>query len=119
MDAKIIQKLKAKLGERKAEIETELASFAKKDNRTPGDYDTQFPDFGITQSADEDALKIATYGNSLPVEYALELRLAEINQALEKIEKKEYGQCEKCGQPIDQKRLEVMPAAKTCVKCQK
>lgn len=118
MDAAILKKLKIQLEERKTQIENELASFAKKDVKTPGDYDTQFPDFGTTQSSDEDALKITVYGNTLPVEYALELRLAAINKALEKIAQNKYGFCEKCGQPIEQKRLEAIAEARNCVKCQ-
>jgi DnaK suppressor protein len=119
MDKNLIKKLEEKLREKKARLETELASFAQKDTRVAGDYDTRFPDFGTSQSSDEEATEVATYGNSLPVEYALELSLAEVNKALEKIEKGEYGNCEKCGQPIDPKRLEAIPEARTCVKCHK
>lgn len=41
-----------------------------------------------------------------------------ISLALEKIEKGEYGICENCKQPIAKKRLEVLPWAKYCIKCQ-
>jgi len=119
MDKDLIKKIETKLKEKKIRLEGELASFAQKDPKVAGDYDTRFPDFGTTQSSDEEATEVATYGNSLPVEYALELRLAEVNRAIEKITNGEYGKCEKCNQPIDPKRLEAMPEAKNCVKCQK
>jgi len=119
MNKDLIKKLEEKLKERKIKLENELASFAKKDPKTPGDYDTAFPDAGPSQGSDEEAVKFATYDNTLPVEYALELRLAEVNKALDKTKEGVYGLCEKCGKEIDPKRLEAMPEAKSCVNCQK
>jgi len=119
MDKKILQQLKKQLEEKKEKIEKELESIAKKDTKLKGDYDTRFPDFGIHQSPDESALEVAAYESTLPIEYALEIKLLEVNQALEKIKKGKYGQCEKCHQPIDIKRLMAIPEAKTCAKCQK
>jgi RNA polymerase-binding transcription factor DksA len=119
MDKDLLKKIEAKLKEKKTRLEKELASFAERDVKMVGDYDTRFPDFGTTQSSDEEAIEVATYGNSLPVEYALELSLVEVGKALEKIKQGTYGNCEKCNQSIDPKRLEVMPEAKNCVKCQK
>ena len=119
MDKQTTDKFKKMLAERKTKLETELASFAKKDAKLKGDYDTQFPDFGTTQSPDEEAFEVATYDSALPVEYALELRLADINRALEKITNGTYGQCENCPGEVDIKRLEAMPEARVCLNCQK
>ncbi len=44
-------------------------------------------------------------------------RLAEIDAALLRVEGGSYGVCERCGRPIDPARLEVRPAARTCVAC--
>lgn len=44
--------------------------------------------------------------------------LAEIDTALLKIEEGTYGICELCEQPIHPDRLEVLPFASLCVKCQ-
>lgn len=46
----------------------------------------------------------------------LDIRLDEINDALEKIEKNNYGVCETCGEEIEEDRLEANPAARTCKK---
>lgn len=119
MEKEKLQQLKNKLEKRKAKIESDLSSIAQKDEKVKGDYDTRFPDFGTLQSTDESALKLAAYESTLPIEYALELRLADINRALEKMDKGEYGICETCGQEIDVKRLEIMPEARICLKCQK
>ncbi len=45
-----------------------------------------------------------------------ELRL--IDEALQKIEKKEYGICAECGDKISGKRLAIQPYSIFCVQCQ-
>ncbi len=119
VDKQTLEKFKKALGQRKKKIEKELASIAQKDEKLKGDYDTRFPDFGVHQSSDENALEVTAYESTLPIEYALEIRLADINKALKNIETDEYGICENCREPIDPKRLEIMPEAKFCLKCQK
>lgn len=114
-----MQQLKTDLLAKKKKVEQELGSIAKKDTNFKGDYDTRFPDFGVAQSTDESALEVAAYESTLPIEYALEVKLQKITKALEKIEKNKYGQCEKCAKAIDQKRLLAMPEAENCAKCRK
>ncbi|MFG2576309.1 TraR/DksA family transcriptional regulator [Streptomyces sp. NPDC048481] len=43
--------------------------------------------------------------------------LEELDRALERLERGEYGQCEVCGKTIPPERLEIRPAATTCVRC--
>ncbi|MFD5536586.1 TraR/DksA family transcriptional regulator [Streptomyces sp. NPDC127079] len=43
--------------------------------------------------------------------------LDDLDHALERWESGDYGRCEQCGEPIPAGRLEVRPAAKTCVSC--
>ncbi len=45
--------------------------------------------------------------------------LAAIDQALEKINNETFGQCEACGDTIDEKRLEAIPYTPLCVQCKK
>lgn len=118
MDKKTLEQFKKKLLERKKKIEEELATIASKDETVKGDYDTRFPDFGTSQSSDEEASEVTAYESTLPIEYALELRLADINKAIKKIEEGAYGTCENCREPINPKRLEIMPEARICLKCQ-
>jgi len=40
--------------------------------------------------------------------------VSEIDAALERIDHGEYGICETCGEPIEQRRLEAVPWAKRC-----
>ncbi|MBP9710932.1 MAG: TraR/DksA C4-type zinc finger protein [Candidatus Pacebacteria bacterium] len=44
----------------------------------------------------------------------LEIRYNNIKRALSKIEEGTYGTCEVSGEPIEEDRLEVNPAARTC-----
>ncbi len=44
-------------------------------------------------------------------------RLAELDVASERLGRGEYGRCDVCGEAIPAERLEVRPAASTCVRC--
>lgn len=41
-----------------------------------------------------------------------------IDEALDRVENGNYGECEECGEDIPVKRLELLPYAKFCVECQ-
>jgi DnaK suppressor protein len=44
--------------------------------------------------------------------------VADIDQALLRIKEGSYGICARCGQPIDERRLEAVPTARYDAKCQ-
>jgi DnaK suppressor protein len=44
--------------------------------------------------------------------------VADIDQALLRIDEGTYGQCQRCGKPIDERRLEAMPTARYDAACQ-
>ena len=48
----------------------------------------------------------------------LRRRLILIDEALEAIEDGDYGYCEECEEAISEKRLQLMPFARFCVRCQ-
>jgi len=116
MNKKLQKELKEKLEQQKESLEKELSGFAKEDVKPRGDWDTRYPSFngsGLEEEADE----VQEYEKLLSVEYNLELKLRDINSALEKIKKNKYGKCEKCGKSISPERLEACPEAKLCAKC--
>lgn len=118
MNQEIVSKLKNKLIEEKKLLEEELSSFAHKDPEVKNNWETDFPQFGDERTEqDENANEVEEYSNALPIEYALETRLQNIDLALEKIENKNYGVCESCGKQIEIERLEVEPSARTHVHC--
>lgn len=44
--------------------------------------------------------------------------VADIDQALLRIKEGSYGECARCGKPIDERRLEAMPTARYDAACQ-
>jgi RNA polymerase-binding transcription factor DksA len=44
-------------------------------------------------------------------------RLADVDDALARIEAGEYGTCASCGRPIAPERLAARPSARTCIAC--
>jgi DnaK suppressor protein len=122
MEKKALNELKKKLEAEKVLLEKDLLKFADKDKKIPYDYDTRFPELDVasrSSAPDENATEIDSYGNLLAVEHALELRLKEVGEALEKIKKNDgsYGKCENCPGEIEIERLKANPAAKICLKC--
>jgi len=45
--------------------------------------------------------------------------LQSVNESIQKIEKGDYGICEICKKKIPKSRLEALPYAKYCIKCQR
>lgn len=109
---------KTKLEEEKKLLEEELGSIGQVDKT--GDWKAvpeneissqEVPDDGDLADRAED---FEERSSKLDL---LELRLADINKALEKIGRENYGICERCQKEIEDDRLEVNPAATTCKKC--
>ena len=45
---------------------------------------------------------------------SIEAELADVEHALRRLDEGTYGICEACGRPIDQERLEALPATRLC-----
>jgi len=113
-----IGSLKKQLEQDRDSRTEELKSFAKKDPRVAGDWDTIFPHYGSsTIEYDENASETEAYQNLLPVEHTLEMRLKDIEEALHKIETDSYGICEQCSNQISLSRLQAKPEARLCIPC--
>lgn len=121
MKKELLRKYEKKLKEKKAMLEKELSRFAIKDEKIKGNWKTKFPYFdGETGGAalEKAADQVEEYNNLLSIEHSLEEKLKDINLALEKIRKGNYGICEKCKKPIPLERLKAFPEARYCKKCQ-
>lgn len=44
-------------------------------------------------------------------------RIAEVDEALRRVDAATYGLCERCGQPIGEQRLAARPFARCCMAC--
>jgi len=118
MDKKTLEEIKNRLEKEKAALGKQLSSFAEKDKNLKDDWDTRYPQFHGNQLEDE-ADEVEEYSNRLPIEHRLELKLRDVIIALKKMEKGNYGLCEKCNKPIDEDRLDIYPEARFCTKCKK
>ena len=116
MEKKIIEKLKEQLEAQKKALQKELESFASEDPNLKHNWDAKFPKREDSDK-DEQADDAQEYDNALSLEHSLELKLKDVNMALEKIANGKYGICENCGKKIDEERLLACPEAKTCLKC--
>lgn len=47
-----------------------------------------------------------------------ELELAELEEAVKRVDSGSYGNCEACGKPIGEARLEALPTARFCIEDQ-
>lgn len=119
--AEELEKIKIKLEAEKDLIENELKKIAVPNEKIPGDWQSKFPygnsDSG-TASLERQADEVEEYTTRLPLERNLEIKLASVNKALEKIKKGTYGICDNCGKAIPAERLEIFPQANLCVDCQ-
>ena len=66
---------------------------------------------------EEEATETLELEKRLALEKRIRNQLAEVEHALRKFEKRTYGLCDSCGQPIDPARLEALPQAKLCMSC--
>jgi RNA polymerase-binding transcription factor DksA len=66
---------------------------------------------------EEEATETVDLENRLALEKRVLDQMAEVEYALEKLARGNFGKCENCGQAIDPARLEILPYAKLCVAC--
>ena len=91
-----------------------------------GDIDNLESDAFVTDGERPSADNPADIGSdSFAQEFSLELlardeeTLAEIQEALARIDAGEFGRCESCGCWIRRTRLNAVPYAKNCIACQR
>jgi DnaK suppressor protein len=116
MEKELLGKFKNSLETEKTELQKQLERFATEDKTIKGNWQAKHKgaeDTDMEEKADE----MEEYDNLLSLEHSLELRLKDVNVALEKITAGGYGACEKCGREIETERLEVCPEARLCMKC--
>lgn len=71
-------------------------------------YSMHPADMGTDSSEQEKAYMIGSASGRV---------LEDIDEALNNLEKEDYGICASCGRPIGRDRLEVVPHARLCISC--
>jgi len=98
----------------------ELETIAAPDPRVKDDWDIKHSEWGENQITSQEELESGESVNEIDEDMknkalsdSLELRLRDVNGALERIKEGAYGICEVCKKEIPIERLEANPAAKT------
>mgnify|MGYP000353821581 CR=1 FL=1 len=99
---------KSELETLKAELEARLSRYQAHQNREDGALDKDFEE-QATQTQNDEVV------DSLESEVRAEL--VQIEHALERIRNGVGDECEACGEPIDPRRLQVLPYTSLCVDC--
>ncbi len=106
--------MRKRLEEKRAEIQQHIATLtgspASTEDAIQASYDVEEPE--------EEAVDL----QEIDVDQAIldneKTLLAEVQQALARIDHGTYGICSNCGQPIPAKRLEASPWATLCLTCE-
>ncbi len=106
--AKKLEKYRRALEARIAELDRR-ASSAERDARSLGTKTADAMDQAAQEYEKQAALHKASTDRQLR---------KNVIQALERIREKTYGECQSCGGEIELKRLEALPFARYCIKCQ-
>jgi DnaK suppressor protein len=104
-----LEKFKQRLIAKRKELVSEVRGSNVGSLETSGD--------GIQDIADQ-ASSAYTKEFLLSIGDAERRMLRQVDEALDKIRQDTYGLCESCGEMINERRLEALPFAKLCIKCQ-
>jgi DnaK suppressor protein len=110
MTAEALERLRAERRDAErllAQLTVDLAGFveASRDTNADDEHDPEGATIAF-ERAQVDALARRT-----------RQRLADVDEAIARLEAGGYGVCERCGRPIDPERLAIRPSARTCVAC--
>ena len=109
------QYFKKKLEEEKELLEKSLAKVGMINPNNPKDWIGKPEPIDAEHSDKIDtADNIEEYESNTAVTNTLEIRLNNVNAALQRIEDGTYGKCKVSGESIEEDRLEANPAADTC-----
>ena len=112
LSQEFIEKQRERLLQEKKKIEKEIEDLRKEDPFSD-------PERLVDNKEDEDAREEIGHETIMAQVSSLEATLKDINIVLERIEKGEYGKCEICGREIGIERLEIAPASRFCIECQR
>jgi DnaK suppressor protein len=116
MNATKQRKLRKQLEERKAEIEGDV-NFMAAELQALG-VDQGMENGSLGNHLADDGTNVFEAERLVTITDDLQEILAQVNAALERMDKGTYGICEHCGQPIAAERLEAFPYVALCIECQ-
>ncbi len=100
--------IREKLEAKQKELENRLKGIKKRPGRLDQAVNSDFQEQAVERQSDE----VADY-----LDKKIHAELHRFNQALSRMDRGEYGKCERCGKKISIKRLEALPYTERCISC--
>lgn len=122
MEQEQLSYFKDLLDQKKTELLKQLDDIGTKTPRKPGveiNFDADFPDYGNSNSIEDNASEVIDYTTNLSIETQLEGDLRDVEKSLQKMADGTYGRCKYCKQEIEVERLKIRPESTSCVACKK
>ena len=116
MQKKDLEKFEKLLKQELEELKKQLSNVSQQNKDVKGDW-VPVPDMKDVENISDENDMVHREGefiNHQAISNQLEIRLENINIALNKIKNGTYGVCEISGHPIEKERLLANPAARTC-----
>jgi DnaK suppressor protein len=106
--------VRAKLEEERRRIRAEIAALTEADSQSERERAGRA---GRGNHMAEDASETFEHEKSLALLQNLRSIESQVERALSKLERGEYGRCEDCGKQIAEERLAAIPYATLCIEC--
>ena len=115
MSEQFLSEMKEKLLAEKQQLEEKLARIGKRAGGEGGKYSATWQEYGDKE--EDNASEVEEYSASIGLGQTFETELQEVVIALKNLDDGTYGLCEKCHEPIDEKRLTIRPMSRFCMEC--
>ncbi len=116
MNAKMQEKLRTQLEERRSQIEGNVSSMAEEIRSIGIDQDDENGSLGNHMA--DDGSNVFEAERLVTISEDIQQLLGQIDAALERMKQGTYGPCQRCGKPIGEDRLEAFPYVAYCIECQ-
>lgn len=106
----VLKELRERLVERRDQLLNQLKSL---------EQELKYLDQSRPPELSEEAQEEAAANSLVALTKQERKELADIQNALDKMDKDTYGKCERCSREINEPRLKALPMVRHCISCQK
>jgi RNA polymerase-binding transcription factor DksA len=107
--------VRQRLDDERARLESVRDTFADEHLRDESESESISELSGLDQHQADLGTETFEREKDLSILERVESELGDVEHALSRLDEGTYGTCEACGKPIDDARLEAMPATRFCV----
>jgi DnaK suppressor protein len=109
MDAETLEKCRERLLTLQRQVEQRVFRLETELYNMEADRNIEYMDHAQEEAVNDEMIALDKRSRQ---------QVQEIQAALRRIEDGTYGECTRCGEPINPKRLEMMPTTHFCIRCQ-